>query len=47
MYSTEGKVGNPRGAPNEVKSSTCHGQTVTDTGFTSHCFKSELPFLFH
>jgi len=28
-----------RGAPNGVESSTCIGQTVTDTGFISHCFK--------
>ena len=28
-----------RGASNGVNSSTCIGQTLTDTGFISHCFK--------
>ena len=36
----EGKGGNHARGSNGVKSSTCIGQTVTDTGFISHCFQT-------
>jgi len=35
----EGKGGDPASGSNRAKSSTGIGQTVTDTGFLSHCFK--------